>query len=222
MALLQPVVMDVWSAFDFIGALAGAGPGLTAEALYWSFTGALVSPVIAAYVIVQASGWVADLAQGRVEILLAGPVSWTRLVAGRLLAVTTGVLVITLASLGTLVASAAAIDSTVDGAGLCRLTVTSLLFGSALGSVAAIVVAWLRRGVAVTVLAVVVGTSYLIAYLVPFLDWPDWLNRLSVFWAFGQPYLQWPTTARLVVLLLLAVPGAVAAAAVAEHTPKVA
>ncbi len=222
MAVLQPVVMDVWSAFDFIGALAGAGPGLTAETVYWSFTGALVSPVIAAYVIVQASGWVADLAQGRVEILLAGPVSWTRLVLERLLAVAVGVLAVTLASLGTLVASAAAIGSAVDAAGLGRLTVTTLLFGAALGAVAAILVAWLRRGVAVTVLAVVVGMSYLIAYLVPFLNWPDWLNRLSVFWAFGQPYLEWPTTARLTVLFALAVPGAAAAAAIAERSPKVA
>lgn len=222
MAVLQPVVMDVWSAFDFIGALAGGGPGLTAEAVYWSFTGALVAPVIAAYVVVQASGWVADLAQGRVEVLLAGPVSWTRLVVGRLLGVLVGVLVLTVASLGTLVVAAASVGSAVDADGLARTAVTTLLFGAALGSVAAVLVAWLRRGVAVIALAVVVGASYLVAYLVPFLDWPDWLNRLSVFWAFGQPYLEWPTATRLTVLLVLAVPGAAAAAAIAERSPKVA
>lgn len=96
------------------------------------------------------------------------------------------------------------------------------LFGAALGGVAAIVAAWLRRGVAVTVLAVVVAASYLVSYLVPFLDWPDWLNRLSVFWAFGQPYLDWPSAARLTVLLALAIPGAAIAAALAARTPKVA
>lgn len=222
MALLQPVVMDVWSAFDFIGALAGGGPGTTTEAVYWSFTGALLSPVVAAYVVVQASGWVADLAEGRVEMLLAGPVSATRLVAGRLVGLLVGVLALTAASLGTLVAAAASVGSSVDTDGLGRLAVVALLFGSALGSVAAVLVAWLRRGVAVTALAVVVGASYVVAYLVPFLDWPEWLNRLSVFWAFAQPYLEWPTAARLTVLLVLTVVGAAAAALIAERSRKVA
>lgn len=222
MALLRPAVIDAWSAFDFIGALTGGGPGDPAETLYWSFVGALVAPVIAAYVVVQASGWVADLAQGRVELLLAAPVSWTRLVAGRVVGVVAGALVVTLASLGTLSVAASAGGTTADAAGLGRLMVVTLLFAAALAGVAAVVVAWVRRGIAVTVLAVVVGSSYLVGYLVPFLDWPDWLTRLSLFWAFGQPYLEWPTTARLGVLLVVAVPGAALAAVIAERTPKVA
>jgi len=222
MAVLEPAVMDVWASLDFFTALAGTGPGVSAEAAYWSFTGALVSPVIAAYVVVQASGWVGDLAHGRVEMLLSGPVSWTRLVIGRLAALAAGVVVITVGSLGALVVGATAVGSEVDGAGLARLAVTCVLFGAAIGAVGAILVAWLRRGVAVTVLAVVVGASYLLAYFVPLFDWPDWLNRLSVFWAFAQPYLEWPTTARLALLLILAVPGAALAAVIAERTPKVA
>jgi len=222
MAVLEPAVMDVWASLDFFTALAGTGPGVSAEAAYWSFTGALVSPVIAAYVVVQASGWVGDLAHGRVEMLLSGPVSWTRLVIGRLAALAAGVVVITVGSLGALVVGATAVGSEVDGAGLARLAVTCVLFGAAIGAVGAILVAWLRRGVAVTVLAVVVGVSYLLAYFVPLFDWPDWLNRLSVFWAFAQPYLEWPTTARLALLLILAVPGAALAAVIAERTPKVA
>jgi len=222
MASLEPAVMDVWSAFDVIGAMAGAGPGVSVETMYWSFTGALVSPVVAAYVIVQASGWVADLAQGRVELLLAGPVTWSRLVAGRLAAVVTGVLVITAAALGALAVVATAIGAPPNAAGLGRLAVTCVLFGAALAAIGAILVAWLRRGAAVTVLAVVVGASYLVAYLTPLFEWPDWINTLSVFWAFGQPYLEWPTTARFAVLLGLALPGAVASLAIAERTPKVA
>jgi ABC-2 type transport system permease protein len=52
--------------------------------------------------------------------------------------------------------------------------------------------------------------------------WPDWLNRLSVFWAIGHPYLDWPTAGGLATLLILAVPGALIAAAIAERTPKTA
>lgn len=71
-------------------------------------------------------------------------------------------------------------------------------------------------------LAVVVVTSYVMGYVIPLFDLPDWLNRLSVFWAFGQPYLEWPSSARLATMLLLAVPGALLAAMIAKRTPKVA
>jgi ABC-2 type transport system permease protein len=222
MASLEPAVMDVWSAFDFIGAIAGTGPGVTIEDAYWSFTGALVSPVLAAYAVVQASSWVADLAHGRVETLLAGPVTWTRLVLGRLVALVVGLTVITGTAIVVFAVGAAAVGSGLDAAGAGRLGVTCVVFGAALGSIGAVLVAWLRRGSAVTALAAVAGASYLLAYFIPLFGWPDWLNRLSVFWAFGQPYLEWPSAGQLTVLLVLAIAGAVAAALIAERTPKVA
>ncbi len=104
-------------------------------------------------------------------MLLAGPVSWSRLVGGRLVALVTGVLVA--AALGALAAVATAIGESLDVAGVGRLTVVCLLFGAALAAIGAILVAWLRRDAAVTVLAVVVGASYLIAYLAPLFAWPD-------------------------------------------------
>jgi hypothetical protein len=76
--------------------------------------------------------------------------------------------------------------------------------------------------VAVTVLAVYVGAAYLLTWMIPIFDWPDWLNRLSVFDAFGHPYQEWPGGASLLVLVVLAVPGSVIAARIAERTPKVA
>jgi ABC-2 type transport system permease protein len=114
------------------------------------------------------------------------------------------------------------VGRTLDAAALGRLATVCILLGAALGAVAAIVVAWLRRAIAVTVLAVVVGASYLLAYFVPMFGWPDWLNRLSVFWGFGHPYLEWPPASGVVVLVVLALPGALLAAAIAERTPKVA
>jgi ABC-2 type transport system permease protein len=222
MAALQPAVMDVWSAFDFIGAIAGGGPGVDAEDAYWSFSGAMISPVVAAFVISQASGWVADLADGRVEMVLAGPVSWSRLVWERLVALVVGVAVVTVAALGGLFVAGTAVGGTFDVGGLGRVALECVLLGAALGAVAAILVAWLRRGAAMRVLAVVVGASYLLGYFVPMFGWPDWLNRLSVFWAFGQPYLEWPASSGLATMLVLAVPGALLAAAIAERTVKVA
>ncbi len=191
------------------------------EQAYWSFAGEMITPVIAAYVITQASGWVADLAGGRVELILAAPVTWTGLVLGRLIAVIVGVTVIALGALAGLAVGAAAVGSSLDAAGVARTIAGAALLGAALGAVAAMVVAAVRRTAAVTVLAVIVGTMYLVSYLVPIFGWPEWLNRLSVFWAFGHPYLEWPTSG-WVVLLVMALVGGAAAAAIAERTPKVA
>lgn len=221
-AALEPAFMDAWEEFDFVAAMTGAIGNTSPEDAYWSFIGELVTPVIAAYVITQASGWVGDLAHGRVEMTLAGPVTWTMLVRGRLVATIVGVAAIIAGALAGLVLGALALGGSVDPVGVGRMCVVGLLFGAALAALAAIVVAVVRRSVAVTVLAVIVGASYLVGYLVPMFGWPEWLDRLSVFWAFGHPYLRWPPMSGLVVLLVLALPGSFAAAALAERTPKVA
>ena len=221
MASMQPVVLDMWDEFDFISAMTGAMGATSTEQAYWSFAGEMITPVVAAYVIAQASGWVADLAGGRVEMILAAPVTWTGLVIGRLVAVVSGVIVISLGALAGLAIGAAVVGSSLDAAGVARTVACAALLGAALGAVAAVVVAAVRRTAAVTVLAVIVGTMYLVSYLVPIFGWPEWLNRLSVFWAFGHPYLAWPHSGT-VVLLAMALVGGAAAAAIAERTPKVA
>jgi ABC-2 type transport system permease protein len=221
MASMQPAVLDMWEDFDFISAMTGGMGASSIEQAYWSFAGEMITPVIAAYVITQASGWVADLAGGRVELVLAAPVTWTGLVLGRLVAVIVGVTVIGLGSLAGLAVGAAAVGSSLDSAGVARTIVGAALLGAALGAVASVAVAAVRRTAAVTVLAVIVGAMYLVSYLVPIFEWPEWLNRLSVFWAFGHPYLEWPASGWVVLLVMALVAGA-CAAAIAERTPKVA
>lgn len=220
-AALQPQVMDYWDQFDFASALAGATGSTSAEATYWSFAGEFFTPVIAAYVITQASGWIADLSQGRVEMILSTPVTWPMLVRGRLLATSTGVAAIIAGALTGLGIGAASVGSPLDPGAVARLVVIGLLFGAGLAAVAAIVVALVRRPLAVTIMAVLVGASYLLAWLVPTLGWPQWLTKLSVFWAFGHPYLAWPSTAQWLLLLALATAGSIAAGAIANRTPKV-
>ena len=221
MMALEPTVVDAWAMFDFFTPMTGGEPGSAPATLYTSFAAETVAPVIAAYAITQSAGWIADLEQGRVEAMLATPLSWTRLVWERLIALTIGVTVITLAGLVSLAIGAASVGGEVSAAGLARLTVCGVLLGLALGSMCAIVVASLRAGPAVVVLAAYIGAAYLMTMLVPMLHWPEWINRLSVFDAFGHPYLDWPSTGGLTVLLLIAIPGGLIAAAVAEHTPKV-
>jgi ABC-2 type transport system permease protein len=221
MAFLEPIVMDVWDAF--VGYFGGAGAsGTSPEALYLSFTGEVIMPVIAAYVLTQASGWTADLAQGRVEAVLAAPVSWARLVTERVVSVAVGCVLLTAGALGGMVAAAAAVGVSTDVAGVLRLALGCLLLGVALAGVASLLVVLLRTPVTVTALAIFVGLSYLLGLMGPMLHWPDWVSRLSVFTAFGHPYLEWPSWGGTLLLGGFALVGTAAAAVLAGRTPKVA
>jgi ABC-2 type transport system permease protein len=215
---LQPDIMDAWEGTGFLSAFGGEGD---AAASYWTFTLSVLPAVLSAYAVTQASAWVNELQHGRVEMLRATALSWTRLVSARLVALLVGSTVIMLAAIGALAAAAASVESPLDAAGTGRVIVVALLFSAAMGSLAALVTAVLRRSAAVTALALVVGASYLLTYIVPLLGWPDWLNRLSLFWAFGMPYTGWPSAGRLLTLVVLAVGGWVLAAAVAERSPAV-
>lgn len=221
MMALQPSVMDAWALFDFMAAILGGGPGASPEILYASMTVELVAPVIVAFVIVQSSGWVADLDEGRVEQVLSVPVSWTRLVWERLLSASIGALVISLAAVAAVIVGSIGVGSSVDAAGVGRLLSIGLLLGWSVAALAAICVAAFRSGVAVTVLALYVGAAYLLTWLIPMFEWPAWVSRLSIFEAFGHPYQEWPAWGGIVLLLVLAVPGSLLAARIAEHTPKV-
>ncbi|HEU5144993.1 MAG TPA: ABC transporter permease subunit, partial [Dermatophilaceae bacterium] len=221
MAFLGPIVMDAWDVFE--GYFGGAGAsGTSPEELYLSFSGEVIMPVIAAYVLTQASGWTADLAQGRVEAVLAAPVSWARLVTERVASVAVGVTALTAGALGGLVAAASAVGISMDVAGLVRLALGCLLLGLALAGVASMLVVLLRTSLTVTALAIFVGLSYLLSLMGPMLRWPDWVSRLSVFTAFGHPYLEWPSWGGTLLLLSLALVGTAGAAVLAGRTPKVA
>jgi len=222
MMALEPAVIDMWSTFSKYMPGTGPGTGIPIETVYVGFAAEVVALVIVAYVIVQAAGWSADLAEGRVEAVLATPVSWSRLVWERLLALLVGVGCVAAGSIAGLALGAAAVELDLDWSGVARLAADCVLLGAALGGVAAVVVAAFRHGAGVTVFAVLMTASYLQGYLAKMFDWPTWVERYSVFSAFGNPYVEWAGLGETILLLTLAVGGAVLAAAIAERTPKVA
>ncbi len=222
MGWLEPTVADMWNDFQYTQRILGAEPGRSVADQYLAFAGQMIVPIVAAYVFTQAAGWVNDLKQGRVELLLAGPVSWPRLVGQRLLATLTGAAAITVAAIAGLTAAAVVVGAGTNPIGLTRLTAITLLFVAALAAIAALAVAWLRSGAAVTMLAAFLAASYLLVYLVPLLAWPNWVLRASVFGAYGNPYLEVPAWTGLAVLTGLALLGGSGAAAVAQRSPKVA
>src|SRR5574340_813458 len=217
MMALEPAVIDMWSTFSKYMPGTGGSQGVSIETTYAGFSAEVVALVIVAYVISQTAIWSADLAEGRVEAVLAAPVSWTRLVLERLVALLVGVGCITAGSIIGLWLGAAAVDFTLEWAGIGRLAADCLLFGGALGGLSAVVVAALRRGAAVTVLAVLMTASYLQGYLAKMFDWPGWVERYSLFSAFGNPYVGWAGSGQILLLAGLASLGAILAAVVAER-----
>lgn len=221
MGALEPQVLDLWDRFDLYRMLM-ATAGYTPSEQYLSFAGQFIVPILAAFVLAQALGWVADLRQGRVELLLAQPLSWAGLLRHRMAALLAGAAVVTVGGLAGLLAAATAVGADVEAVGLVRLFADALLFAFALGGLSALIVAALRERGAVVGLAVLLGASYLLTFLVPLFAWPDWVLHLSVFGAFGNPYLDLPETASLILLAGAAVLGTGAAIAVAQRTAKTA
>ncbi|HET7338174.1 MAG TPA: ABC transporter permease subunit, partial [Candidatus Dormibacteraeota bacterium] len=100
---LEPEVRKLWADVEYFRrfiVLSGEG-SLTDQ--YIAFAGTLLAPVVAAYVTAQVAVWASDLRQGRVELVLSAPVSWTRLVTERLLALVGGISVIVAAAVAGLI-----------------------------------------------------------------------------------------------------------------------
>ena len=220
MIALEPSVIDAWEMFGFmLPGVAGGGEGdLVAE--YLAVTASFLIPLVAGYVVSRASRWIDDFSSGRVGLLLASPVSWTRIVLTRIGVTMLGTAAITGAAIAAITVGAGLIGIEADPQGLLRLAVTALALGLAMSALAAITTAVFRRKGAVVVLGVYVGASYLLTFVVPMLGWPDWVNRLSVFFAFGNPYLEWPALDESVAILLLAGPGLVLAVLLTSRSPK--
>ena len=149
--------------------------------------------IIAIFVVVQVNGWVADDAEGRLELTLAQPVSRTRVVLERIASLLVAVAII--AGLSTLVAYLAAtangVDMPVGRTALAGLLMLPVAF--ALGGVGQALAGW-RPRVAVGILAVVTVTSYFTQQFAPIFSWPDWTTRTSVFALYGVPLSRddWP------------------------------
>ena len=219
---LEPIVAEAWNSSAFMKAFLGGTSASDIGALYTSFACDIVAAIVVAYAAANAGTWVADLLQGRVEVVLAAPTSWTRLFAQRILAGVIGVVVITAAWIAAMIIGSAWTSVSLDGAGLARTVIMSVLIGWAASAIAAVFVAWTRHSYATTLLIVYVVVAYTLSWFVQVLRWPEWINRLSVFSAFGHPYDAWPDTLSIAILVTVGVGATVLTALIAERTPKIA
>jgi ABC-2 type transport system permease protein len=141
---------------------------------------------ISVFVVVQASAWAADDAEGRLALVLAQPVARDRVVLERCAALLVAVAII--AALSTLCAALAAraggIDLPPGRTVLAAVLMLPVAFAE--GGLGLALVSW-RPRLAVLVLGALTVASYFTQQLAPLFGWPEWVRRTSVFALYGQP-----------------------------------
>jgi len=164
--------------------LAGHGNPYIALTGYFWFGIALL--LLAVYAVTQVARWSADDNEGRLEMFLSAPVSRTRVVIERAVALMLRLAIIVAISSVALDLGGAVANIHFD---LGALTVASLLlvpFGLSFAAIGAVLASRAPRAT-VAVLVTYTFLSYLITQLGPLLRWPDWALKLSVFNLYGAP-----------------------------------
>lgn len=151
------------------------------------------------------SKWASDETEGRLEEILAGPMSRARwVIAGGVAAVVAVVLMTAILALGIGLGASAggatAGDAILGSASLGLYAVAIAGIGVAVGGL------W-RTSLAAEIAALVVVATYLIDLLAPPLKLPDWFHQLALSAHMGQPMIgQWDV-AGVVACLVIGVGG---------------
>jgi ABC-2 type transport system permease protein len=182
-AYLQALGIAAYS--DFVGVI-------------WFGTAVLL---LSAMVIVQANGWAADDAEGRLESILASGASRTRVVIERVVALLAGVAVVIALASAVVYLAARVYDIDVPLDRFVLSTVLTLPLAFAIGALGQWLVGW-RPRVAVVLLGAVTVASYFIQQFAPLFSWPDWVTHLSFFGLYGTPMSKddWGGIAALVAI----------------------
>ena len=178
---------------------AGLGTYTSFIGLAWFSTLVLLLSI---YAIVQTNGWAADDQEGRLEIIASQPVSRTRIVVERLVALLAGAAVIVTAAGFALAISARIADIAIDTGHLALGSVLTLGVVFAFGGLGAAGVGW-RPRTTVIVLGAVAVASYFLQELAPLFAWPAWVADLSLYALYGNPLsgkVDWARSAALVAI----------------------
>ncbi len=151
------------------------------------------------------SKWTSDETEGRLEEILAGPLSRARwVIAGGIAAIASVVLMTVIVALaigvGALAGGATAGDALLGSASLGLFAIAIVGVGVAVGGL------W-RTSVAAEIAALAVIATYLIDLLAPALRLPDWVHQLALTAHLGQPMIGAWDPAGVVACVVIAVGG---------------
>ncbi len=156
------------------------------------------------------SKWASDETGGRLEEVLATPLTRVRWLVSGALAAFLGVLVLTaLFAIG--VAGGAVAGGITPGSELLGSFSLGLYAAALIGIGVAVGGLW-RTSIAAEVVALFVVVTYLVDLLAPPLNLPDWIHQLALTAHFGQPMMgQWDAIG-IIACLVLAIGGTIVGA----------
>lgn len=127
---------------------------------------------------------------------------------------------IILFSIGTAIVGSQMQKVDIYPAAVFRVFIMSTLFVIAFAVLNALLVSILRGKNATQAISIYIGAAWLIGFMAPYLNWPTWLVRFSIFDAFGHPFVQWPGALNFVLIGVMAIPGLFAAIKISERSAK--
>jgi ABC-2 type transport system permease protein len=151
------------------------------------------------------AGWASDETSGRLEMLLTTPLARSRWAVSGGLGVYGAIAVMT-AIMGVAIgigALGAGSDAVTPMAG----TITLGLYAAALAGVGFAVGGLFRTSIAAEAAALVVVATYLVDFIVPALNLPDWVHQLALTAHMGQPMVGNWDAAGVVACLVIAAGG---------------
>ncbi len=183
--------------------------------LYPSFLGytwfGFAQLLVAGFAITQVARWSAEDVDGRLELMLANPVSRTSVVIERatLLVLATLAIVVPAGFAVYLQAQHDAI--TLNAWRMVAATVLLVPFTTFFAALGSLLASWVPRA-ALGVLAGIAFASYLLTQLGPLFRWPAWTENLSPFHLYGQPLTEGVDGTGLAIMLAVSVVGFAASA----------
>ena len=167
----------------YLTAVGHGDPYVALTGFFW-FGIALL--LLAVFAITQVGRWSADDNEGRLEMILSAPVSRSRVVLERAVALVLRLAIVVAVSSAALYLGGAAVGIHFDAGSLTVASLVLIPFGLSFAAIGAVLASRAPRAT-VAVLTTFTFLSYLITQLGPLLKWPDWALKLSVFNLYGTP-----------------------------------
>jgi ABC-2 type transport system permease protein len=210
-ALLVPLMKQMASNFQKLASTSPfftqllnqlGGSGASFDDTLLSFVFFFMPLILMGFAVTQVAAWAADEADGRLEMVLATPQPRQAVILGRFAAVATASVVISLATLGAILAVAGLAGTPLDAGNITAATLELIpmaLFVTALGYLGA---GWLPSAVDAGLLSFVLAAWVFITFLGPDLKLPEGALKLSALYYYGTPVIHGFEAGILVVVAI--------------------
>ena len=195
----------------FVSSLGGSNEITNATFLSAMFS--FLPLMLMAYAVTQANAWSSDADNGRYELVLATPQSRLTLLLARFGALATGTVVISVLTLAAVEITAASTGIKLDAGNVAAATLTLIPMALLIAALGYLFSGWVVTAVDTGLLSFLLLIWYFINYIGPDLKWPEWAQRFSAFYYYGNPLLKGLPVGNMLLVIAVGVVALALAAA---------